>query len=136
MGAFVVNPKHINTLVTWGAQKNLDYFVGDSYEPHKFVGHEQEIATILMAENVRSVNYRYHEADEPAPIRYKLEWMVTIHGDNKAACQILKACQCYEYQACETNDWEDTPACCIIKALRARAINIVIDDPTLQYEIR
>ena len=37
--------------------------------------------------------------------------------------EIIKLCDCYDYQSCETRDWETTEAFAICAALRAAAID-------------
>jgi len=35
---------------------------------------------------------------------------------------VLKGCECFDYQACETDDYRSSIACTIINAIRTRAI--------------
>ncbi len=62
------------------------------------------VGCMLVAENRRSVNARYRE-DELEDI-YEFDEMP---GDITPAAG-LSILACYEYQACEASDWEDTEA--------------------------
>ena len=55
-------------------------------------------------------------AEVNTPIRFRYE-------NNRSPVQILKACQCYDYQACETEGYEQTDAQRITRAIAAHAIN-------------
>jgi len=76
-----------------------------------------EVGQMLWKANFDSVNYRYSEGKmapayvHPAFKRYDLD-----------AVQILKACDCYEYQACETPSWDTSLAHAFIESLRRQAI--------------
>ena len=74
----------------------------------------QTIGADLLAENYRSVNARYNEsAQTPAYVFQPVdldaipEWRVVA----------LKSLRCWQYQACETDDFEDTTAYHMAKAL-------------------
>lgn len=41
------------------------------------------------------------------------------------AVQALKLADCYEYQACETDDWSECEACAVVNAIRRHAITRV-----------
>jgi hypothetical protein len=121
MSAFVVGNRHIDLLVAaalrWHADDKISYWHAGQWH----VGNEtqeNELGHILLAENVRSVNHRYEEQD-PNP-DYIYTWLPT---DEINAVLILKACNCYEYQTCETSDWEQTEAHAIVEAIVHKAIS-------------
>jgi len=77
------------------------------------------LATILYRENVRSVRHRY-----PNDAFEALE-RLTIGGNGRQIAdpvQILKLCQCLEYQSCETPDWEQSTAYKILQSIMSAAI--------------
>ena len=119
MSAFTLSNKHITAMLSMSGPR----YPGDgaSYywnnEAHAFNGHAQEIGQKLVDQNWRSVNYRYDE-NEPAP-RYAYEHPAM----QVTPVQVIKACNCYNYQSCETPDWPETEAYAIMRALRERAIN-------------
>lgn len=101
MSAWVCSELHINTLATYLAAREIEVEWRGS--PFKCIDHPANVATILMAENVASVNYRYGE-DDPAVITYELVAplpdLVTVH----------KLFGCYDYQACEHPGYEQSLA--------------------------
>ena len=40
--------------------------------------------------------------------------------------QVLMSCDCFEYQACESDGWADSEACSFIEALRSKAHRRVV----------
>lgn len=120
MSAFVVSPLHINTLVSWAAKHRVNY-IFDS-KRHEIQDKAELVAATLYAENVRSVNTHYNESEptdgfvfRQAPIAYV----------NLPAIAIIKACNCLEYQSCETSDWEKTEAFAILEAIKSDAVRHV-----------
>lgn len=69
-----------------------------------------------MTKTLGPVNYRYAEAEEP------YTFLNIVLKRVYAPVEVIKACNCYNYQACETPDWKDTEAQAIVHALRERAI--------------
>lgn len=103
MSAFIVSDNHILSLVS-AAQKWMD------------IPDPQMIVDILIAENYRSVNHRYrNERGEPHRIVYKRVPLLS-------PVVIIKACNCYDYQACETNDYKKSGAAAFIDNIRDLAI--------------
>lgn len=122
MSAYQVTDLHINALVTWaitrpGDSMGTNYFwEGAGRYINK--GTAPRIASVLFAQNVRSVNARYQDSDPAhgfkfAPALGLLSYL--------SAVQIIKACHCLEYQSCETDDYESTEACAILRGIVKRA---------------
>lgn len=104
MSAFVCSKKHIGALARW-----LTNVCGNDHRSEWDEGFAYYFRT-LMDENIRSVCTRY-EDDNPEAYAY------TVNEESWAdapliedAKQILGLALCYEYQACETEDWQTTPA--------------------------
>lgn len=118
MSAFVVSNETVTGMLE-GAKhfighNGLYYYWND--EVHYFAGHTKEIGQILVDENYKSVNYRYSE-ETPS---HQFAVMPIRHLSH---VEILKLCDCYTYQACETPDWEESEAYAIVQAIRARVIH-------------
>ena len=118
MSAYIVHPFHINALVSWAANRHghlaISYYWGN--RRREIRNDEQRIASVLHAENVRSVNSRYNESEPAHGFKYK-------HVSPRLTpVDIIKACHGYAYQACETDDWEATEGFAIIRAIEAAAI--------------
>lgn len=74
------------------------------------------VGAMLMAENRRSVDFRYDESEIEAPYLFS-----TLPGVADPVV-VLKALACYEYQSCETPDWSRSEAHAFCDALRHAAI--------------
>jgi len=78
------------------------------------------VGHMLLAENFRSVNHRYAEANEPEGF---FAYRRSLQGCNPVV--ILKAIDCYEYQTCEHPEWEQSEAHAFCQALRKRMISML-----------
>ena len=74
---------------------------------------------LLADENARSVNARY--VGHPAQAAVTFNERLSFYAD-LSEVQVLKACACYTYQACETDDWERTEARELVTAIEHKAI--------------
>jgi hypothetical protein len=98
VSAFQVSATHIAAVVGSAA----------AYDRSSTPDDLQELAALFAAENARSVQHRYRQPTEAVEIpsaliaRYLLQPI--------AAAALLKAIDCLDYQSCETDDWERTPA--------------------------
>lgn len=104
MSAYVVGKEHIDALVNAGRQ-----YAGLADQRPEWLN---ACGSMLWTENYRSVNYRYTE-DEATP-----EYQATLIGFELAPVPVLKAIDCYEYQACEHPEWETSAAHDYVEALR------------------
>lgn len=131
MSAFMVDKTHIDALLTAGMHRAytnygpLGYLNGEAYGGGR-VELTRETAdrmgAMLLAENQRSVNHRYSE-DEIEEI-----YTFTRMEGYPHPLVILRAISCYEYQSCETEEWEDSEAYRFCDALRSAALNILTRD--------
>ena len=97
MSAWVVSKDHVRLL----AQAQALY----SDEPAEDL---DALCSMLMHENVESVNYRYNEHDTADPVKYE----PVFGGEDPAAFKwlALKSIHCYQYQACEHPAWGGSEA--------------------------
>ena len=122
MSAFTVGNRHINVMLKAASLSRhpgdgARYYWND--ESRYFNGSLHTIGQKLVDENFRSVNYRYTkqvEAEQFKSMALRAEY---------TPVQIIKACDCYNCQACETPDWQETEAYAIMTALRERAIDML-----------
>jgi hypothetical protein len=119
MSAYVVPDFHINALVTWAAERHglnvVSYYWGGSRRNVR--GDEKRIASVLYAENVRSVNSRYNDSDAAHGFRFK-----RVSTSRLNPIDIIKACHGYTYQACEAAGWEQSEAFAIVAGITQSAI--------------
>jgi hypothetical protein len=110
MSCFLVSQKHIDTLISCAA-----FRYGLSYR-HKRKRHDvsdpQSVGEMLYNQNVCSTIMRYGDR---SLVWYKYKRFRPVFFMPPVA--VLKALHCYQYQACETSDWEETQAYAFCRAL-------------------
>ena len=133
MSAFVVSHIHINALLTFADLKKMRNQIGYRIDQGAAQHSWSTIGQILLAENERSVCTRYPdctEANKPGTIgeeaisyHFKTWNQAFALQHDKLCVWIMKACDCFEYQACESDDYEQTIAHSIIDTIRSKAIH-------------
>lgn len=127
MSAFICSQEHIKQLVLYAIENDQYGHLVKKYGNGDGLLAANTLANILYAQNVRSVAERYDDVDFeclPGPIQ-KPEVIQITEWDRVKVTDpvwILKMCACYEYQACETDDWYDTEAFRIIDEIRSIAV--------------
>lgn len=124
MSAYVVSHRHINAILTFANRANARLCAGVMRYDASNVEDLQRMAEILYAENVRSVNYRYRQPASLPGIVDETERDIVFNfvRDAFSPVDILRLCECYDYQACETPDYEASAAARIVNAIRHEAI--------------
>lgn len=140
MSAFLVNDTHINALLTWAmrprwqAPAKYYYDQPDAAIPSTGVTFFDNLDTIgqcLVNQNYASLNGGYGDTD-PAH-----EYKHTRYSLPLSPVDVIKACDCYNYQACETGkDYWTSEAHEIIDTIRERAIDELPGYEDAAYEIR
>jgi hypothetical protein len=79
---------------------------------------------MLLAENLRSLEARYPGRDFLEEWKKEAaKYCFTSQQRNRLkSTLIVKQCDCYDYQACETDDYKMTAASRLVERVRARAI--------------
>lgn len=118
MSAYLVPDYHINALVSWAASRHGSNAVSYYWNGRRreIRNDEKRIASVLFAENVRSVNARYREADPAHGFVFKRVVNMLNPID------VIKGCHGYSYQACEAEGWEESEAFAIIAGIERSAI--------------
>ena len=130
MSAFIVSDATISGMLlaaTLERDRGGRYYYWDG-EAHYFDGNWRKIGQKLLDENYRSVNYRYDE--ESKPHTYSPASLAPL-----MPVEILKLCNCYSYQTCETEDWRQTEAWEIMNTLRGFAIRALPGYEEAQWEL-
>jgi len=119
MSAYVVSKKHLATIANFAVQH--DTWLDDHRATENDYNH---IYKTLAAENVRSVCHRY-AAEKPET--YASFLRPSLKGKTPAidAVAVVKLCDCLDYQSCETDDWETTPACRLLRRIRDKAVRLI-----------
>lgn len=105
MSAYIVNEETISILAKAFLDYGVEYKAPDYNNKGGFIvfvdTHTQAIGQSLLNQNYKSVNYRYNE-ETPTP-RFTYQRSI---DDKLADLGLIYGCiRCYEYQACETNDY-------------------------------
>ncbi len=118
MSAYIVTDETISAMlqaIKYDRQGVYVYWNGASYR----ITHDnlQETGQKLLDENFRSIAYHYDG-------RISVERRQYVHRPIRQleAVEIIKACNGYDYQACETPDWRQTEAFAIYDYIRNDAI--------------
>ena len=131
MSAFIVNDFHINALVTYGVQQKAQYWLT---KDRRWVYFNEEtapaIAAMLYSENVRSVNSRYSERTRRAGFAYRNVPIFWVRPED-----IIKACDCLDYQSCEHKGWDRSNAKRALVAIRESAVSALTKE-TCTWELR
>ena len=110
MSAFILCKKSIDALVYAATDRDCD-----RYDlKHKFVSYsngnrfelpENAFGQFLVDQNYASVNDLYRETEKPYLYQYE-----GGHPDfkNLKSVDFLKLCDCYDYQSCETKDYDNS----------------------------
>mgnify|MGYP003418908580 CR=1 FL=1 len=118
MSAFICDNKTISVLAKAFESYGVE-FRAEGYRPPVrvlvMVGEiEQEIGQELLKQNYASVNYRYEE-NTPVP-KFEYEDLPINEG-------LVYGClKCYDYQACETSDYETSEICGSLQRLENRLL--------------
>ena len=116
MSAYVCDNDHIKFLITAELFGQYDRVL--AYEAPESFGSLDVRAKMLQAENITSVNHRYNESPKYEAVTYTKadyeihrSWFTNPHvGHAQRIAQVFKSIDCYEYQSCEHEGWEDAPA--------------------------
>lgn len=116
MSAWICSDLHINTLAAFAKAHDIRVYYNGG-----FIDNEpQRIAAILYTANVESVNQRYEADDDSSTFTY-----APVNVTKIKPVVIIKACHCFDYQACEVDNYESTVAYFIIQAIIGAACRIL-----------
>lgn len=120
MSAYIVDDETISVLVKALEIYNVKYKADNYEEPKGWLidlnEERNKIGQSLLDQNYKSVNYRYDEGTKSHKFEYKY---VPILVDNKLNTGLILGCiQCYEYQACETEDYFESKIHYSLKRLK------------------
>lgn len=136
MSAFIVNDYHVNALVSYGVANRAQYW---SDKNRQWVYFNDETAPALASRiyraNVCSVNRRYGERTRAAGFKFQ-----PVSIGHLSAADIIRACDCLDYQSCETDSWDRSEAKKTLWAIREKAIQALatcsrawhLDEPALE----
>jgi hypothetical protein len=128
MSAWMVSTAHIDAMLTagidageayrprWETDADENQVPGESlrggYRTLDYLNADH-VGAMLLAENRRSVNYRYTEDEIEELYTFK-----RLGGSTVTPVDVLKSIECFEYQACEHPGWSASEARRFCEALR------------------
>ena len=118
MSAYIVSHETIDILVTFAIDNSINFRIGNVDCVSELAG-ATEIGKLLLLENERSVRHRYPNVDDAG--------LPGTAGERASNYEFRRA-EClrefmrdhvdeYDYQACETDNYEQSVAYQIIKAI-------------------
>ena len=104
MSAYIVNDKTVSVIVKAFEIYKVNY-IGEGYEDliDDLDKRRQSLGQSLVDQNYRSVNYRY--IDQMTPHKFAFT-DINLMVNGKLDTGLIVGCiDCYNYQACETDDY-------------------------------
>ena len=132
MSAFICNDYHLSYIVNYARRKEV--FIHLEGKGRLNMGDEgtgKLLFDILRAENWKSVNARYKQND---PVIKGTLKRLSAFADFTLA-QIIKACNCFEYQTSETAGWENSDAYKIIQYIKDDAMRTMPGYEAAEWEL-
>ena len=129
MSAFICSHGHINAIVRFACRHNITTYYDNPCRRWSVAGQEQETADLLFAENVKSVNYRYKEESPTTGILYD------PFAPDLRPIEVIKACDCLDYQSCEHPGWQSSLACKLLTDIQHQAISLLPGYAKVRWDI-
>lgn len=118
MSKFIISNRHIDALVRAAFEMsggaNLDFNIDICGECIHY-DDPDEMGQILLDLNYYLVNWRYRENNKSGRYKYQSSKLLR-------PVQILKVCDCYDYQCCNVGVYESTESGSIINTIRKHFI--------------
>jgi len=115
MSAWMFSEKQINYLVTYAAKYDVGYYNYEESFRYSAEKDPQHFVNVLTKANCDSLIARYGKREGYVTYKYHPTKILE-------PLQILKNCNCFDYQACEVTEYEKTLAALVINNIRAAAI--------------
>lgn len=137
MSAYIVDNRTIDIILD--GMDDLDigvYTGGDWICPRHSVAERQAVGQMLLDANYESVNARYDESDKAPEYQRVLPFPVDdlYRFPSIKSLNILLGCIWnYEYQACESDEWESSPLRNALAQLEHEAMRRVFDIAGLKH---
>ena len=132
MSAWIMTNESINNIVNsiyWF--KNNEFFKRQLNEKFKIDLYKTEdidlneelkkLGTLLIKLNQESINYRYNQKDKPFKFEYSSTPALNIF-------QFLKSVECYLYQSCEIENYEEDETYKFMKGLSTFIKDTIINE--------
>jgi hypothetical protein len=120
MSAFVCTRRHVAAVARFGAEAGVQVPLT-----------AMECADLLLRENIRSVDHRYSETNAAAEPFTAAEIQA---APALSPVEALKSAACLNYQSCECDDYDATPAARLVNAIAEHARALGASNRSPAYE--
>jgi hypothetical protein len=110
----MVTDLHLNAIVSYAAAHVHDVFVDNEWIVVE--GNEQLIIDMLETANRKAVSFKLGDDEVAGGVEYRPT------DNHQSPMQIIKLCRCFNYQACEVDDYPGTSAAVVINTILHAAI--------------
>ncbi len=135
MSAYIVDKNHVLFLLAAAESRaitqhsSLTWFHKSQHNRFPMGDPEAiaEVGNMLWRENIASVSHRYPNESSgtlPGPINADMVIGTNdlhVHWPHIEPVQVIKACDCFDYQSCEHPAWEESEAKAFTHSLRRAA---------------
>ena len=130
MSAFIVGVPHLRALTHFAFAHEVHDLESFADQARPGEGFRNAFGRLLLEQNSRSMRHRYEPDVAAARIGPGPATFDAGPQDVRlqAPLVILKACSCYDYQACETEDYHRTWASAAIDRIRRAACGELLQD--------
>ncbi len=135
MSAFLVSDKHINTILSYANRHDVPLYTKQNNYDRQNIDDLQKLSQLLINENDKSVSERYNYTRQEPPIKFKFETTKFSENSAEAHAQIIRLCNCYDYQSCETDDYYQSAAHEIVGCIKNTATRNLIEAIDINDEI-
>ena len=112
MSCFVVPDYHVDVLVSWAVLHKAPAFI-EGLDPRR-------LAACLARANRIAYRARYGEqCEEPEPYRHR-------DAQRLSFAQVVKACDCLDYQCSDWSEWEGSTAQRALTRIREHAVRLAL----------
>jgi hypothetical protein len=112
MSAYIVSDRHINVLASWAELHKVNL----RGKPAK----ADDVAALLYAANVESVNHWYKEGTETL-----YDGFVRQPPGERTALEIARLCDSLEYQSCEHPGYAESEAAKLLSRIKYLAVTLI-----------
>ena len=135
MSAFLVNSKHISEIVKYAKKKEFRYAY-NCFTKKQIDCNPKNMVKLLAQANIDSLVARYDDnPDEYADyVTECLDSFLTLGRADLGSNDIYNMLACWNYQACEVDNWFETDAYWLHVYLKDFTAKKMASDATVQWE--
>lgn len=135
MSAFLVNSKHISEIVKYAMNNNFNNTY-NCFTKEKIDCDPKNMVKLLAQANIDSLvaRYNYNPSDFASHVDECLDSFSTLGRADLGSDDIYNMLTCWNYQACEVDNWYETDAYWLGVNLKALAAREMAKKANVQWE--